>query len=71
VALRETVLLTLTEAASRLRVSRSTVQRLIRAGALPVTQLGRRRLVRLEDLEALVASHVSRSGSATREGEGP
>lgn len=51
-----TRLLTLDEAADRLRVSRWGIRRLINERELPTVQLGRRRLVTEADLDDLIAS---------------
>lgn len=52
-------LLTVDEAASELRVSRSTVFGLIRTGELATTKIGSRRLVPRASLEALVARRAA------------
>jgi excisionase family DNA binding protein len=44
------------EVAERLGISRQTLDRLVRAGALPVVRLDRRRRFLPEDVEALVQS---------------
>jgi len=44
--------------ASLLRVSPWTVRRLIRSGQLRATRVGRRYLVRMEDVAAYLADHV-------------
>ena len=54
-------LLTLDEAKDRLRVSRRTVERLIAAGQIRPTRIGRRILVTERELEAYVAA-ASRRG---------
>lgn len=46
--------LTVAEACEALRVSRTTFYRLLRAGKLKSIHLGRRRLVRPEELERLL-----------------
>jgi excisionase family DNA binding protein len=48
--------LSVAEAANYLRVSERKVQRLIRAGRVRSTTLGRRRLLHRDDLDALVAA---------------
>lgn len=48
------ILLDLNEGASALRVSRSTVKRLIGEGRLPVVRIGRRVLLRRDALEAFL-----------------
>ena len=53
------VLLTVPEAADRLRVNRRTVDRLIKAGGLEPTRLGRRVYVS----EAAIATFVERGGA--------
>jgi excisionase family DNA binding protein len=51
--------LTASEAAARMRVSKMTVYRLIRAGKLPAVQIGKAYRVRESDLEGyLDASYV-------------
>jgi excisionase family DNA binding protein len=50
------VLYTLPEAASRLRVSRRTVERLIDAGRIRPVRIGRRILVTERELAAFLAS---------------
>lgn len=50
-----TLLLTLDEAAEQLRVSRRTVERLIRARHLNPVRIGGRTLIRRCDLEAYIA----------------
>jgi excisionase family DNA binding protein len=52
--------LSLAEAAGRLRVSERTVARLVERGRIRTTALGRRRLVRVEDLD-----EAAREGSAS------
>lgn len=54
-------LLTLDEAKERLRVSRRTVERLIAAGQIRPTRIGRRTLVTERELEAYVAAASRRS----------
>ena len=59
-------LLTLSEAAARLRVSRATAHRLIHEGVIPVVVLAQRRSRRLlrvreEDLEQALTARVRRS----------
>jgi excisionase family DNA binding protein len=49
-----TQLLDIPEAGSRLGVSRSTVFNLLREGVLPACKLGRRTLIRANDIDALV-----------------
>ena len=49
-------LLTLKEAADRLRVSRRTVERLIASGRIRPTRIGRRTLVTERELEAYIAA---------------
>ena len=58
------LLLTLDEVAAELRVNISTVQRMVRAGELPTTKVGERRLVRVRrsDLEAFVSGATSAKG---------
>lgn len=53
-------LLTLTEVAERLRVSRRTVEREIAKGYLRTVGIGSRRLVSLRELEAYVAARSGR-----------
>lgn len=59
-----TLLLPLDEIPRHLRVSASTVERLVREGTLPTVKVGRRRLVRPADLEAYVNSLPVETGSA-------
>jgi excisionase family DNA binding protein len=54
-------LLTLTEVAEKLRVSRRTVERLIAAGRIRPTRVGRRVLVTDRELEAYIGSLRRRS----------
>lgn len=49
-----TLLLPLSDVAARLNVSRSAVQRLVRAGELRTVQIGRSRRVASADLDAFV-----------------
>jgi excisionase family DNA binding protein len=58
-----TQLLTLTEAAERLRISRRTLERLVRAGRIRVVPIGSRRLVTERELEAFVAAQQRRGGA--------
>lgn len=51
-------LLNVESIAERLGLSPRTVQKLLTARALPVVKLGRRVLVREEDLTAYVAAHL-------------
>jgi len=51
-------LLTLSEVMDALRVSRSTVFRLVRTGELRATFFGRRQLFRQADVAAMVARRV-------------
>lgn len=52
--------LTAAEAAERIRVSKMTVYRLIKAGKLPAVQIGKAYRVREDDLEAyLNANYVN------------
>jgi excisionase family DNA binding protein len=55
-----TELLTLDEAADRLRISRRTVERLIAAGRIRTVNIGRRRFVTERELEAFVAASRGR-----------
>ena len=50
------VLLTLAEVAERLRLSRRTVERLVKAGRIRPVRIGRRVLVTERELAAFVAS---------------
>lgn len=50
-----TELLTVVETARRLRVSRRTVERLIKAGRLRPVRIGRRVLITTQELEAFLA----------------
>ncbi|MCA1830416.1 MAG: helix-turn-helix domain-containing protein [Actinomycetota bacterium] len=52
--------LTASEAAERMRVSKMTVYRLIRAGKLPAVQIGKAYRVREDDLETYLASSYVR-----------
>jgi excisionase family DNA binding protein len=54
-------LLTVVEVGDVLNVSRSTVYRLIRSGALPVVKLGDRTLVTPDDIATLIARNRRRS----------
>ncbi len=56
----EDTLLTAIEVAGRLRVNKSTVYRLIRAGELRAVQVGRRRLVRGSALDRFVVENRTR-----------
>lgn len=49
--------LTAAEAAERMRVSKMTVYRLIKAGELPAVQIGRSYRVREDDLERYLQSN--------------
>lgn len=49
-------LLTIPEVADRLRVSRRTVERLVKAGRIRTVNIGRRRLVTDREFEAYVAA---------------
>jgi len=49
-------LLTVNETADFLKVNRAKVYALMRAGALPWVMVGARRRIRMEDLEAYLAS---------------
>jgi excisionase family DNA binding protein len=52
-------LLTLTEAAERLRCSKSTLERLVATGELRSIRVRSRRLVRVADLEAYIREAAS------------
>ena len=52
--------LTLAEAAERLRVSERTITRMVGAGRIRTTTLGRRRLVRRDDLDAFLRAAAGR-----------
>ncbi|WP_255784534.1 helix-turn-helix domain-containing protein [Mycobacteroides abscessus] len=54
-------LLTLEEARSRLRISLWSLRRLLDEQALPSVNIGRRRFVRSEDIDALIAARAERS----------
>ena len=54
------VLLTVSESADRLRLSRRTVERLIASGRIRPVRIGRRVLVTERELEAFVASCAGR-----------
>jgi excisionase family DNA binding protein len=54
-------LLTIKEAAEQLRVSRRTVERLIAAGQIRPTRIGRRILITERELEAYVAAASRRT----------
>ena len=56
-----TELLTLTEAAARLRVSVRTVQRLIAAGEIRPTHIGRRTLISEKEVEAYLSAAFRRA----------
>lgn len=53
--------LTASEAAERMRVSKMTVYRLIRAGKLPAVQIGKAYRVRENDLEGYLNSSYVRA----------
>ena len=53
------MLFSLKEVAERLRISRTSVWRLVRRRDLPIVRIGSRRLVRSEDLEAFIASRTA------------
>lgn len=55
-----TALLTLSEAAEELRLSTASVRRLVRAGRLPLVQLGRAARIDPADLSALVYAAKAR-----------
>lgn len=52
------------EAARLLGVSRATTYKLVTAGILPSLKLGRRRLIRRCDIEAVLSQRVASSGVA-------
>ena len=54
--------LTASEAAARMRVSKMTVYRLIRAGKLPAVQIGKAYRVRESDLEGYLQASYVRTG---------
>jgi excisionase family DNA binding protein len=54
--------LSIPEAAEYLRVNRSFVYTLLDSGQLPSFHLGRRRLIRREDLDALVERQMAAEG---------
>lgn len=56
-----TELLTLQEVAERLRVSVSTVRRLVASGQIRVVKVGRKPLVTSRELEAYLAAAVRRA----------
>ncbi|MBI4730460.1 MAG: helix-turn-helix domain-containing protein [Acidobacteria bacterium] len=57
--------LTAVEAAERMRISKMTVYRLIKAGKLPAVRIGRSYRVREEDLDRyLESSYVTAAGSS-------
>jgi excisionase family DNA binding protein len=51
-------LLTISETRDRLRLSRPSVYVLLKSGELPSLKFGRRRFIREEDLEQLIARRV-------------
>lgn len=51
------VLVTINEAAARLRVSRDTVYRLLQAGALPSLTIGRARRISVAALDTFITEH--------------
>jgi len=44
------------------RLSRARIYVLIKAGLLPVAKIGKRALIRHQDLEALIDKHLTRRG---------
>lgn len=59
--------LTLAEAATELRVSRSTISRLVREGLLPSVQVGRLRRIRRRDIEAYGQPPAQGQGAAPKQ----
>ncbi|MFC0039590.1 helix-turn-helix domain-containing protein [Actinomadura rayongensis] len=57
-------LYTVEEAAGRLRIGRTTIYELIREGELDSVQIGRRRLIPVEAVDAFLSSVVRRRSSA-------
>lgn len=57
-----TLCLTMKEAASELRVSEDTVQRLVREGAIPTLPVHALRRIARADLETFVRTHRERNG---------
>jgi excisionase family DNA binding protein len=57
-------LLTVAEVAEALRVSSMTIYRLIKAGDLPALRVGKNYRIRLQDLEAYLASGTVHAGES-------
>ncbi len=53
-------LVSVPEASYELKVSQERIRQIIRRGDLPHVRIGRRRLIRREDLEAFVQARLSR-----------
>jgi excisionase family DNA binding protein len=58
-------LLTLTDVATRLNISRMTAYRMVKAGKLPAVRVGRNLRIRPADLEAFIAGAIETPGLAT------
>lgn len=59
------------EVARRLSLAPATVRKLLCERAMPVVKLGRRTLVRPEDLEAYILQHVEEAAGTRRQGPSP
>jgi excisionase family DNA binding protein len=57
-------LLTIREVSQHLRISESMTRKLMRTAGLPFLSLGRRKLVRITDLEQWITEHVQKAGAA-------
>lgn len=55
-------LLTVEEAAERLRLSRGFLYQLIRRGEIPTVKIGKARRIRPADLERFITAHVEADG---------
>ena len=60
-AVQDQLLLSLSSVSQRLDLSIRTVQELVATGTLPSLKIGRRRLVRLVELEQFIESHAERA----------
>jgi len=60
-------LLTIQEAATYLRVHRTTISRMVTTGELPCIRVRSRKLIRMQDLQAFIDNQIGMTGESSLE----